>query len=205
MDHNEQMLSRRHSDGNETRLLRRVLWIGNRPGQWISENGRCIFEGNAMLPEVERSLLRVPLEFHPPSLQPAWVCSGPFWSAEHISLPKLANQLSRRNQISGSCGAVGWVSVDQRRLTVPEGASKEPAHDAYGLGAGRCPIGSSGKGQGARCRAVTTHRPGGSHFLRPRGSSCGCRSSWCCDPDDRVRRRSVSTPHPGPLPGGERD
>jgi hypothetical protein len=27
MDHNEQTLSQRYSDGNETRLLSRVLWI----------------------------------------------------------------------------------------------------------------------------------------------------------------------------------
>jgi len=78
MDHNQQTLSRRYSDGNETWLRSRVLYVGNRSRQRVSENRRRILERNAMLFEVERSFLRVPLEFHPPSLQRACVLSGPF-------------------------------------------------------------------------------------------------------------------------------
>jgi hypothetical protein len=42
MDHDGQTLSRRYSDGNETWLRSRVLWVGNRSRQRVSKSGNDI-------------------------------------------------------------------------------------------------------------------------------------------------------------------
>lgn len=59
MDHNEQALSQRYSDGNETRLLSRVLWIAARdPAAEVWRQGssqRLGLIDGAGLPKVGRN------------------------------------------------------------------------------------------------------------------------------------------------------
>jgi hypothetical protein len=52
MDHDKEPLGERHSHGNETTFIGRVVRVGDRCGKRISEDGRGFLERDAVVQEV---------------------------------------------------------------------------------------------------------------------------------------------------------